>query len=278
MHVFCMREFILVKQSSRLFIICIFSVLILSSFMIIPAYGQPDFEALLGDSILDSNIDGVIGSEWDDAAIYSSIGISPKGSANFWLKHDGDFFYLAIEFAADCNNPWIAIQLGNVGCHVSNCDGAIFGNDNINPNGYADISFREYYTSVESDSSQDGIGAMAISSSNDVVIELKKSLNSGDSEGADIAWSFNNEYSIVIVWDSNGQGSSGGTTDHNSKTNPEVRTLVLNSDIFPDPSPSSSPTPRPSPDTGFSLPVEYAVVGIVTIIAVVLIILFLRKK
>lgn len=273
-----MRKFILVKQSSRLLIISVFSLLISSSLLIIPAYGQSDFEALLGNTILDSSIDGVIGSEWDDAAIYSSIGISPKGSADFWLKHDGDFFYLAIEFAADCDNPWIAIQLGNVGCHISNCDGALFGNDNINPNGYADISFREYYTSVESDLSQDGIGAMKINSSNDVIIELKKSLNSGDSEGADIAWSFNNEYSIVIVWDSNGQGSSGGTTDHNAKTTPQVRTLILTSDIFPDSSPFSSPTLLPSPDTGFSLPVEYAVVGIVVIIGVVLIILFLRKK
>ena len=64
-------------------------------------------------------------------------------------------------------------------------------------------------------------------------IEFKKEINSGDSSGNDIQWSENNTYSLVIMWDSNGRGSSGGSANHSSR--PLIgRTVLINPDIIPE--------------------------------------------
>lgn len=76
-----------------------------------------------------------------------------------------------------------------------------------------DISFGEPATVIE-DAIQNGVGAISVSSSNVTVVELKKPLNSGDTAGKDIAWSSGNTYAILIMWNSQGMGSSGGNTTH----------------------------------------------------------------
>jgi hypothetical protein len=195
---------------------------------------QPDFDAVLGNPIAESDLDGTIGAEWNDASSYTNIGISPKRNAEFWIKHDGANLYLAMRFTADCNNPWVALQLGNTGCHNTICDGAIFGSDSYASDGYKDISFQgsgSWYPT--SDSCQDGCGAMSISSSNVVTVEMKKPLNCGDSEGEDMAWSCNNEYSLVVAYDSNGGGSSGGSESH-TMFMPTLRTVRVSPDPIPE--------------------------------------------
>jgi hypothetical protein len=113
-----------------------------------------------------------------------------------------------------------------------NTDGALFGHDEEAANGYRDISFGGY-GNISADSNQDGIGAMTLSTSNLVTVELKKPLNSGDSAGKDVAWSEDNTYAVIIMWDSNGGGSSGGSASHNIRYS-KARTMFINSDVIPE--------------------------------------------
>lgn len=208
--------------------------LILSSlfFSINPIYAQSDFSMFLGNTINDTQIDGIIEQEWDDVTSYPNIEINPNGNAQIWIKHDQNNLYIAIQFQADSDNPWVALQLGNTNCMTSNTDGALFGDDTLSPNGYQDIYFGGLGT-IKADSIQDGVGAIKISNTNMVTIELKKPLNDDDAEGKDIQWSNNNEYSIVIMWDSDGNGSSGGSTNHRS-TSPIARTININPEAIPE--------------------------------------------
>ena len=96
---------------------------------------------------------------------------------------------------------------------TSNTDGILFGNDNQVPNGYRDIYFGGI-GSIFIDTSQDGKGAIEISSFNIVTVEFKKELDSEDSSGNDIQWIENNLYAIVIMWDFECNRSSGGTANH----------------------------------------------------------------
>jgi hypothetical protein len=184
----------------------------------------------LGTTINDNEIDGILGQEWSDVASYTNIEINPNGNAQVWIKHDQTHFYIALQFQADSHNPWVAFQLDNTECMTSNTDGALFGDDNLAPDGYQDISFGGLGV-VSADTSQDGIGAIDISSSNVVTIELKKETNSGDSSGNDVQWSENNTYALVIMWDSNGRGSSGGSANHNSRS-PIARTIFFNPEVI----------------------------------------------
>jgi len=194
----------------------IVTILFFSSFAIVPStFAQSNFDAFLGSTISDAQIDGVIGSEWNDAGKYSGVSINPTGTAEVWVKHDGSTLFLAIRFSADSNNPWVAIQFSSSGCMTPTNDGALFGHDAHQPTGYRDISFGGLGV-ITSDTTQNGRGAMNIDSSNIVTVELKKPLNSGDSAGNDIAWSTGNTYTMVIMWDSNGGGSSGGGANHQS--------------------------------------------------------------
>lgn len=72
-----------------------------------------------------------------------------------------------------------------------------------------------------------------MSTSNLVTVELKKPLNSGDSAGKDVAWSEDNTYTLVIMWDSDGGGSNGGSVSHNTRT-PMARTVFINSNVIPE--------------------------------------------
>lgn len=237
---------------------------------------QPDLTMFLGSSISDSDIDGIIGSEWDDITSYTNEEISPQGSAQIWLKHDQTHLYVAVVFEADSNNPWVALQLGNPNCMTSNTDGAIFGHDDLSPNGYNDIYFGGFGV-IRSDSSQDGVGAMDISM-NTVTIELKKLLNTQDDDGRDIEWSADNSYDIIIMWDSDDNGSSGGTTSHTSN-NPTPKNIYLETQTTPTPTPTQSPTPTPSPSPGFpDLTMIIVIIVIVVIVAVVFIYFIRRSK
>jgi hypothetical protein len=193
---------------------------------------QSDFSAFYGNPIADSQIDGTIGSEWNDAGSYTNVSINPWGIAHIWTKQDGTCLYIGMSFVADSNNPWVAFELGTSSCMSMNADGAVFGDDNYSPNGYEDIHFTEN-AGVASDASQDGKGAMSVNSSNFVIMELKKPLNSGDMSGKDINWTQGDTYSLVILWDSDSGGSSGGTTGHLSGT-PSVKTILINSNPIPE--------------------------------------------
>ena len=193
-----------------------------------PVYAQSDFDAFLGSPIPDEEIDGVIGSEWNDAGNYPDITIEPQGTAEIWTKNDGAYLYLAVQFTADSANPWVAFQFDSTSHMSSGADGAIFGHDRLGANEYRDISFGGI-GSISADSTQDGVGAIHVGDPNLITVELKKPLDSGDSGGADIDWTAGNTYTLIIRWDSNGGGSSGGDSSHLSGPESD-RTIFINTE------------------------------------------------
>lgn len=197
-----------------------------------PVFAQFDFNAFLGNTISDENIDGVIGTEWDDAANYADIAIEPQGTAEIWTKNDGTNLYVAMQFTADSDNPWVAFQFDLTSHMSSGADGAIFGHDRLGANEYRDIAFGGV-GSISVDATQDGVGAISVGDSNLVTVELKKPLASGDSAGEDIDWTAGNTYTLIIRWDSNGGGSSGGDSSHQSGPARD-RTVFINMDQVPE--------------------------------------------
>lgn len=185
-----------------------------------------DFAAIKATAIPDAQIDGTIGTEWNDAKHYTNIPINPQGTAEIWTKNDGVNLYFAIRFTADSNNPWLTLELGSAGIHNTGADLGVFGDDNLSPNGYSDASFATA-ASVKADSIQNGVGAITVGAGNVITIELKKPLNSGDTTGKDISWAIGGTYTMVIAWDSNGGGSSGGKVDHTGGTTPTARTIFI---------------------------------------------------
>jgi len=196
------------------------------------AFAQTDFNAYLGTEITDDRIDGVIGSEWDDAGNFSDVSINPSGVANVWTKHDETYLYIALSFMADSNNPWVAFQFVDGICMKEGADGALFGHDNLSANGYQDIIFGGTPFIVR-DSVQDGIGAINVDSSNMVTVELKKPLNSDHADEKDMAWSVGNEYEMIIMWDSDGGGSSAGATNHMGGSR-ATKVILINAEAIPE--------------------------------------------
>jgi hypothetical protein len=196
-----------------LLLIVTLGFLITAYVAISPVSAQQGFDAFSGNPIGDAEIDGTIGSEWDDAGSYTDVGISPQGTADVWTKQDGTYLYMAVRFTADSNNPWVAFLFGGTTCMTAGTDGAVFGNDDYAANGYRDVWFGGVGIIAEDDS-QNGTGAITVDSSNQVTAELKKPLNSGDTAGRDIAWTENSTYAMIIMWNSNGDGSSGGSVHH----------------------------------------------------------------
>ena len=197
-----------------------------------PVCAQFDFDAFFGNQISDEEIDGVIGSEWDDAGNYPDIAIEPQGTAEVWAKNDGTYLYLAMQFTADSANPWVAFQFDLTSHMSSGADGAIFGHDRLGPNEYRDISFGGI-GSISADLIQDGVGAIQVGDSNRITVELKKPLDSDDSAGNDIDWTAGNMYTLIIRWDSNGGGSSGGGSSHLDGP-ARNRTILINTEEIPE--------------------------------------------
>lgn len=192
-------------------------------------HAQSRYIVYSGSMIPDGLIDGVIGSEWDDAASYPNASVFFNKTAGLWLKHDGENLYVAYRFTADSANPWTAVQFTGINCMDSNADGALFGHDEYAPDGYRDINFGGVGR-INVDSVQNGVGALNVDS-NVVTVELKKPLNSGDSAGNDIAWSKGN-YTFRIMWDSDGGGSSGGNVSH--RTTGSLNSLAITSEVIPE--------------------------------------------
>lgn len=200
-----------------------------------PVNAQTDLSAFFGNAIPDSQIDGTIGSEWSDAdkqAGDQELPISPQGHADMWVKQDGTFLYIALILNSDSNNPWVAIMFSSAINVTANTDGALLGHDGYSANGYADISFGDA-GAISNDAVQDGKGAIRIGVSNQVTIELKKPLNSGDSAGKDLAWAQGSTYALTVMWDTDGDGSSGGTVNHSSGS-PAWLTILINSSPVPE--------------------------------------------
>ena len=215
-----------------LFLMLMLPLLIAACATITPVSAQQDFDAYSGAAIDNSAIDGTIGSEWDDAGSYTNVAISPQGTADIWTKNDGTYLYMAVRFTADSNNPWVALLFGGTACMQSGADGGLFGNDNYAANGYRDISFKGF-TEISVDASQDGTGAINVDSSNLVTVELKKPLNSGDSDGKDIAWAEGSTYALIIMWNSNLYGTSSGSVTHSDGPIAD-RTIFINSNAIPE--------------------------------------------
>ena len=269
-----------IKKTTLLSTVALLFIILVLFSSLASVSAQSDLTMVLGNSITDQDIDGVIGTEWDDVTSYTNVGISPMGNAQIWLKHDQPHLYIAAQFEVDSNNPWVALQLGNPSCMTSDTDGALFGHDDLSPDGYQDINFGGFGV-IRSDTSQDGVGAMQISM-NSVTIELKKPLNTQDLNGRDIQWSEDNSYDIIVMWDSNGGGSSGGTTSHTSAS-PKPKTIYLQAQTTPSPSPTSkptsTPTPTPSPTpTSFDLTTIIAIIAVLVIVSAILIYFMKRKK
>ncbi len=238
---------------------------------------QSDLIMVYGNSIADQYIDGAIGAEWDDVTSYINVPISPIGNAQIWLKHDQTHLYIAVQFEGDSDNLWVAVQLGNPNCMTSNTDGALFGHDDLSPDGYQDINFGGYGV-IRSDKSQDGVGAMQISL-NSTTIELKKPLNTPDLEGNDIQWSEDNSYDVIIMWDSNGGGSSGGSISHN-RVSPKPKTIYLQAQTTPSPTstPKSTPTQTPSPTPTIFDPTTLIAIVAVAVIVLSIFIYFMKRQ
>jgi len=221
-------------MKTRTILFIALSILLLTAMFsfIVKAQAQADCNAYRGKPIPDSEIDGVIGPEWNDAG-YVKTTINPQGLADVWTKQDGTYLYIAIRFYADSRNPWVAIQFGQDFCMSPSADGALFGDDNYAPNGYKDIYFLEG-GQIGIDAIQNGVGAISVNASNAVVVELKKPLNIGDTAGKDINWTQACSYPMVIMWDSNGGGSSGGSVNHAGGT-PTVKTLFVSPEANPVP-------------------------------------------
>lgn len=219
-------------KKSCLFLIIPLGFLLTACAITLPISAQHDLDAFLGITIDNNEINGSIGSEWNDAGNYTDVAINPVGTAEVWTKHDETYLYLAIRFSADSENPWVAFLFGGTACMAANSDGALFGHDSYAANEYRDISFNGF-TKITVDAAQDGIGAMTVDSSNVVTVELKKPLNSGDSDGKDVGWTEGNTYALIIMWNSNSYGASGGSTTHSegSLTN---RTILINSNAIPE--------------------------------------------
>jgi hypothetical protein len=215
-----------------LFLTVMLGLLITACATMTPVSAQHDFDAFLGNPIDDNEIDGTIGSEWDDAGNYTSVAISPQGTAEIWTKHDETYLYMAVRFTADSNNPWVALLLGGATCMAADTDGALFGHDSYAANGYRDIFFNGF-TKISVDASQDGKGAITVDSSNLVTVELKKPLSSGDSDGKDIAWTEDSTYALIIMWNSNSYGASGGSVTHSDGPLTD-RTIFINSNEIPE--------------------------------------------
>jgi len=200
-------------------------VLVVNVNVVIAGAGGADLIAQKGAAIADANIDGTLGTDWNDAKSYTNVPITPSGTASVWVKNDGTNLYIAMQFTADSNDPWVAFQLGATGCMDAGADGALFGHKSYADNGYVDIKF-DGTGPIVLDATQNGKGAINVGAGNLVTIELKKPLNSGDATGGDINWAVGSTYSLVIAWDTNGGGSSGGTTNHRSAS-PIARTIQI---------------------------------------------------
>jgi hypothetical protein len=221
------------KKHTFLFVSITFGLLLATFSLIGFVSAQQDCSAFYGNPIPDSQIDGVIGSEWDDAGSFTNVAISPWGIAHLWAKQDGTNLYIALRFVADSENPWVAFQMGPSFCMSTSADGAVFGDDTLSANGYVDIHFNEGGMIPAVDAQQDGKGAISVNASKFVIVELKKPLNSGDAEGKDVAWAQGNLGTLTIFWDSDGGGSSGGSASHMSGT-AVVNNMLISAEPVPE--------------------------------------------
>jgi hypothetical protein len=232
----------------------ILGTLMAVSTVITPAFAQTSYlDAVKGNPIADADFDGTVGTEWNDATHYTDVPIDPDGQyTEVWIKHDGTYLYVAIKFDSDSNDPWLTFQLGTTGCMDSTADVAIFGHTTLNDNGYSDAYFVS--KDVVADGTQDGVGAMSVGAGDLITIEMKKPLASGDSAGNDIAWTEGSEYQLVIAWDSNGGGSSGGSVSHRGGTTPSTKTIFIN------------PLPPPIPEFPLGLGLMMAIAPAIPIV------------
>jgi hypothetical protein len=225
-------ELTLMKKKALLLLTLTLTLLFAAVVRVNPVQAQADLNAYSGTAIADSQIDGAIGDEGSDAGSYTGVAINPQGTADIYVKNDGENLYIAIELTADSDNPWVAIMFADAGHMTAGADGAVFGNDDLSANGYLDTFFGGAGI-VGADTTQNGKGAITVDQQNHVTVELKKPLNSGDSKGRDIAWSTGNTYSVTIMWDTNGAGSSGGSVNHYNGAL-TAKTLLVNAEAIPE--------------------------------------------
>ena len=191
---------------------------------------QSDLIAYRGTGFHYGSIDAYIDlqTEWNDANYYPSVELAPQGTAEVWIKHSPQTLYIALKFTVDSADPWVGFQFEQSDHMASGADGAILGNSQLGS--YADVTFGGA-GSVSKDSIQDGYGAIHVSSSNVVSVELYKPLRSDDSN--DIDWVTGETYSLVLIWDSDGGGSDGGSADHKSASDTNM-SITLDPNLIPE--------------------------------------------
>ena len=266
-------------MSKQTFLVLVSTILMLVTTLALLecAAAEADFNAYSGAAIDDSKIDGNIGSEWDDAGKATGVAINPQGTADVWTKNDGTNLYIAIRFTADSNDPWVAVQLGGNSCMEAGADLALFGNNlpQFSKDGYVD-GYMGGTGAAKPDATQNGKGALNVTSQNVVTVELKKPLNSGDIAGNDINWAQNQTQTLVVIWNSDNFGSSGGTTSHYRNGlelgTAIVRTLLINSNSM-----AQSGNPILANIDTNTLIILVAIL-VVAVVAVILVVFLVRKR
>jgi hypothetical protein len=184
------------RRTSFLLIIAI-AVLGISAFY--PAVlAEPDINATFGSSVV---LDGVIGTEWDDAGPWAAtdLGLNELIRA----KHDGTFLYILLVVKDNTSNPFVDPVSAHDWAGIEfdlNADNIIHGTTGE----YDDWAFCDYKISGGEDWYTQGFGGLNRDpdtiggGTNDVsaakgfnnthtIWEFRKKLNSGDTNGYDIA-------------------------------------------------------------------------------------------
>lgn len=184
------------RRNSFLLIVAI-AVLGISAFFPI-VLADPDINATFGTSVV---IDGVIGTEWDDAGPWAVTDLGLNESIR--AKHDGTFLYILLVVNDTTNNPFVDPVSAHDWAGIEfdlNDDNIIHGTAGL----HDDWAFCDYKISGGEDWYTQGFGGSnrdpdtIWGGTNDVaaakgfntthtIWEFRKKLNSGDTNGYDIA-------------------------------------------------------------------------------------------
>lgn len=193
--------------------------------------------------VADGDLDGYPGTgAWSDA-LSATVPLengeaAPYGTATFYSKHDGTYYYFRIDGQIDV--PWTSTA-GNyfwLGMAVSpsgsthhgggTWDGVFFGlwdgtdytPQPTYPPGPVDTN--GFDKPPTKDASQDAVGVMRYSGSSapySFTAEWKQRLSTGDANDISYAADGTTTYNFYLTTDSNGGGSAGGSITHKGATN-----------------------------------------------------------
>ncbi len=189
------------KRRTSVFLIVTIAVLGISAFYPL-VLAEPDINATFGTSVV---LDGVIGTEWDDAGPWAVTDLGLNESIR--AKHDGTFLYILLVVSDTTNDPfvdpvsahdWAGIEFDRNGDQIIHgnatdpattaddwefCDYKILGGQDWFTHGFASPN-------RDADTIWGGTNDVAAAkgfNSTHTIWEFRKKLNSGDTFGYDIA-------------------------------------------------------------------------------------------